>query len=424
MEEKRDAERLGSEATVSRRYVATLAAIAVVLLAVGLLARRWLETPRAASAAPPSQASALQQLSMSGQLRRTATFVAERAAESGAFITFVPATGATGIRWRNDTLVTTDRTHVVRALVSASADSGQGVVRIAPDTVRRDWLLVVARDSSGHLLSTSTLAGGRTTTSCGGRMLERYVLGAPLDERLAGAGIFNVDGELLGMAVWCGERVVAIPAREITPLLAPERPPMSIESPLGFTVASGDSVTRRFVGSDSAVLVVGVQRGSVADAAGIRAGDRLVEVNGRSAGSVEARTALAGPAIDSVSVLRRRGNALVRTTLNVARTAAAPPPRDAYGISLTGSAPAPGVPIDRVEAGSLGARAGLRAGDRLLRVNDLPVSSVAVAQRLLGTSARADSAPVILLVIERDGVERGLLLAPGDTTPANGGGRR
>ena len=416
-------ERENGAAAVSRRYVATLAAIAAVVLAVGLIAREWLETPSAVSAAPPSQATALQQLSMSGQLRRTATFVGERAAESGAFVAFVPATGAAGIRWRGDTLLTTDREHVVRALVDATADSTQGVVRIAPDTVRRDWMLVVGRDSLGHVLSTSTLAGGRTATTCADRSVERYVLGSPLDERLAGAALFNVDGELLGMAVWCGERVVAVPAGELTRLLAADERIAPIESPLGFTLAAADSATRQFVGSDSAALVTAVRRGSIADAAGLRVGDRLVAVNGSALSANDVRASIAATTIDSVSVLRPRGNAFARTTLAMARAQPSGSPRDAYGIALRTSAPS-GVPIASVEPGSPGARAGLRAGDLLLRVNDVPVSSVSEAQRLLGAAANADSTRGMLVVIERDGVERGLLLAARDVTPAQAGARR
>ena len=39
--------------------------------------------------APPSQATAMQQLSMEGQMRRTATFVAERVAATAPSVTYV-----------------------------------------------------------------------------------------------------------------------------------------------------------------------------------------------------------------------------------------------------------------------------------------------------------------------------------------------
>jgi len=207
--------------SVDRRYVATLAGIAVVLLVVGLFTRRWLEpTETPSTVAPPSQATAMQQLSMEGQLRRTATFLAERVAVVTPYVAYVPASGSSGVRWTRDTVLTSDSASVVRAVVASTSDSTLRLATVGPDSVRRDWLLIVARDSADHVLSTTSLAGGRSSVSCGGRSVETYVLGAPLDERFAGGGIFNVSGELLGMAAWCGGRVRAVPALELRRLLA------------------------------------------------------------------------------------------------------------------------------------------------------------------------------------------------------------
>ncbi|HKP14734.1 MAG TPA: hypothetical protein VJT85_01655 [Gemmatimonadaceae bacterium] len=208
-------------AAVNRRYVATLAGIAVVLLIIGLFTRRWLEpTKTPNTAAPPSQATAMQQLSMEGQLRRTASFLNERVTEMTPLVVFVPAFGSSGVRWTRDTLLTSDSTSIVRVVVASTPDSTLRVATIAPDSVRRDWLLIVARDSADRVLSTTSLAGGRSSVDCGGVSVETYVLGAPLDERFAGGGIFNVSGEMLGMAAWCGGRVRAVPALELRRLLA------------------------------------------------------------------------------------------------------------------------------------------------------------------------------------------------------------
>lgn len=205
---------------VNRRYVATLAGIAVILLLGGLLARSWLtptETP--STAAPPSQATAMQQLSMEGQMRRTATFVAERVAATAPSVMYMPVSGASGVRWNRDTVLTADSATIVRAVIVLASDPALRLPTIAPDSVRRDWLLIVARDSANHVLSTTGLAGGRSSIDCGGRSVETYVLGAPLDERFAGGGIFNVAGEMLGMAAWCGGRLRALPVSELRRLL-------------------------------------------------------------------------------------------------------------------------------------------------------------------------------------------------------------
>jgi S1-C subfamily serine protease len=80
-------------------------------------------------------------------------------------------------------------------------------------------------------------------------------------------------------------------------------------------------------------------------------------------------------------------------------------------LGLTLDAPAgPGVGVAAVRPGSAGADAGLRPGDRLLRVGDAAVTSAAAAARAL---AAADTAPAFL-VFQRGAVVRGAL------TPARG----
>jgi hypothetical protein len=103
---------------VNRRYVAMLAGIAVILLLGGLFTRSWLaptETP--STVPPPSQATAMQQLSMEGQMRRTATFVVERVAATAPSVTYVAASRASGVRWNRDTVLAADSATIVRALV-------------------------------------------------------------------------------------------------------------------------------------------------------------------------------------------------------------------------------------------------------------------------------------------------------------------
>ncbi|HEX5386127.1 MAG TPA: PDZ domain-containing protein [Gemmatimonadales bacterium] len=85
------------------------------------------------------------------------------------------------------------------------------------------------------------------------------------------------------------------------------------------------------------------------------------------------------------------------------------------GAAASGLAPEPlgltlarGVPLLAVSPGSAAARAGLRAGDRLLEVDGRAVRAESDVASLLRRAARRP----VLLVYERDGVLRGAPFGP------------
>ena len=401
---------------MSRRYVATLAVLAALILSSGLVVRRLLEPDDAPAIAPPSQAAPLQQLAQGGLMRRTAAYVAERVAAVAVHVEFVSDAGVAGVRWRPDSVLTADRVRVVRALASAR-DTLHPALAFASDTVRRDWLVIVGRDAAGRVLSATQLAGGRATVRCGTQSVETVVTGARLDDQLAGAGIFTLDGELLGMATWCDERLVIVRLRELQRILGTSEAPTVAESSAGFSVAVGDSLARRLVGNDTGLLVTAVRRGSPADVMGMRVGDLLVSVNGRAPSVDSARHVLGTARVDSVVVGRRREGRWVATPLAVTSTPAADGATGPFGLSTLPLAKA-GVPVTFVAPGSVAERAGLRVGDQLLRVADDAVSTPESAARLLTAAVRADSTSPVLIAFERDGVERGVLLRPSAGSPS------
>jgi len=409
---------------VSRRYLAALAVAACVVLGIGLLVRNVLlrdSTP--APAAPPSQAAVLQQLSREGQLRRMSAYVAERVAAAAEFVTYVPSADAAGVRWAGDTVVTTGAERTVVAVPVPAGDTLRGTATLATDSVRRDWVLVVGRRADGQIVSTAGLAGGRVTSQCAGHDVEEYVLGAPLSDALAGAGLFNLEGEVLGLVVRCGSRLVALPAPDVTRLLAGGSGPAdALGTRFGLAIAPPVGSTRAYVGSDSGLLVTVVRRGGPADAAGLRVGDVIVAVNGRAVGGVaDARALSAGAPADTHTVTRRRGRATATVRLTASPPGSAAPAADggagSFGIDVA-PPPARGVAITAVRPGSIADLAGLQPGDRLLRLGGTPVTSAAEAERLLAAAAAAASPA--LVVFERDSVERGALLPPRPRAAAGG----
>ena len=397
---------------VSRRYVGSLAVVAVLVLTGGLLLRsRLYSTP--IETAPPSEASTLRQLSQEAQLRRTAAYVAGQVEAMGANVQYVPATGASGLWWTPDTLLSSSRTRsivpITRAELSAEGgepvDSARRGIVVAPDSTDVGWIVLAGRDSGGAVISAQFLASGRATTTCDGARVQRYVLGAPLDGSLAGAGVFRLDGSVLGLAAWCDGTLVAVPVHEVRRLLAERRGP-ALESGLGFTVAPASPLVRSFVGSDTALLVTFVRAGSVADDAGLEAGDVVVAVDGRAATAATERLAAPATPIDSLVLVRRRERGVATVIISSAADSAR---GQSFGVELATSAASRGVPVARIRSGSPAARAGLRTGDRLVRVGSTDVASAAAAERLLAT-AGGDPRPTLVVVAREDG-EHALLVA-------------
>ena len=397
---------------MSRKYLASLAFAAVVVLAVGVLLRNRLLRAEAPTPAPPSEASALQQLSQEGQLRRLSDFISERVTAVAPLVTYVPEAGAAGIRWgQGDTLVTTLPGKPVAVVRASVRDSVRRQPTLAADSARREWVLVVGRTPSGAVVSSAGMLGGTTLARCGDRQLTEYVISAVLHDGFAGAGLFDLAGRTLGMIVRCGGRPVAIPTREVARVLADTGSvPTRVWDLYGLGFAPLDDWARDYFDSDSGMLVTAVQRGGRADAAGLRPGDMLLALDERPLAEPQDLAPLGDPSSESHRITRRRGTAVARVDLARAsgdQRAPADSTRAAdIGIQVVEPLAPEGVAIGTVRAGSPAAAAGLRAGDRLLRFGNRDVSSPAAARRLLGQTRDGPA----FIVFERDSVLRGVLL--------------
>lgn len=394
--------------------MAVLAVAAVLVLTAGLLVRRALEHEDAPSvAAPPSEAAAMQQLSQEGALRRMSELVARRVADVAPLVTYVPDADAAGVRWRDDVIVTTLPRQPVVARPRPSTDSLRAAPRLAADSGTAGWVLAVARRGDGRVISTAGLVGGRVPTRCGDREVEELVLGVPLHEALAGAGLFSLDGELLGLVVRCPGRVAALPVDEVARQLvdsvsiAPR-----VRDAFGLAATLLDAPARAYFGADSGLLVTETVVGGAAAAAGLRPGDVLLAIDGTSLRRPEDLRLLEAHADTSGAlVTRRRGGATAAVRLVRRPAGPADPALADVGIALAPATPARGIAVGAVAGGSAADAAGLRAGDRLLRVGDVAVRTPVEVRRLLTAVGSPGAAPRFV-VFERDSVERGVLLVP------------
>lgn len=209
------------DSTLSRKYLGVLSIAAVAIIAVGLVTRDALMGPNAPQSAPPSEASALQRFSEENQLRGISTYISGRVTAVGPMVVRVPTRDASGLRWgARDTIITTSPERPVFIVEPVVPDTVRTRFAVAEDSLRRDWLLVVARDPGERLISWYGIHGGRSFGRCGARVVEKLMLGLPLTREFSGAGIFDLDGRVRGMIVDCGSELAAIPEPELRRLLA------------------------------------------------------------------------------------------------------------------------------------------------------------------------------------------------------------
>lgn len=396
---------------MSHRRLASLAVAASLVLLLGLYVRNRLERAnQSAPAAPRSEASALQQLSHEGLLRRASSFVSERASDVARYVVYVPRSAASGVRWRADTVLSAGLHRAIDVSTTASADSGMPNVRQVGDSIRNDWVLVVGRSRSGAVLSLAGAVGGRVRARCDSSEVDELLVNVPLQDHLAGAGVFDIDGALVGIVLRCGQRLAAIPARQITALLSQRDSSASRTEALGASLVPLDSVARAYFGTDGGALVSAVRSGSVAQTVGLRPGDILLSIDGAPiTAPLDASRAIASRPDTTHRVLRLRGRA--RAVLNVrasdsARGAGAEQIARGLGMEWTAQPHARGVTVARVQPGSAVHAAGLRAGDRLTRIGWTDVGSRGHAERLLRT---APAGP-IFIAFDRDSIEYGALV--------------
>jgi S1-C subfamily serine protease len=395
---------------ISRR-LASLAVFASLVLLVGLYVRARLERAnQAAPDAPPSEASPLQQLSHEGLLRRASSFVQKRASESARFVVYVPRTGASGIRWRADTVLSAGRHRPLDVSADAAADSGAPTIRQLSDSTRGEWVLVVGRARSGTVLSLAGSVGGRVRARCDVRDVDELLLNVPLTEALAGAAVFDIEGALVGIVIRCGERLAAVPVRQIAALLAEDDSAKTDVVVLGASLAPLDTTARAYFGVDTGALVSAVRWGTLADSLGLRAGDVLLSIDGAPiATPLDAARALTSRGDTTHQIVRLRGRTRSVISLlgaDTVRGTSADPITLALGIGLP-SAPRPdGVAVVGIAPGSAAYAAGLRTGDKLTRIGTADVTSRSDVDRLF----RAAPAGPIFITFDRDSVEYGALL--------------
>ena len=395
----------------SPRYTALLALVAVTVLGLGYVIRPEPRTEVVVGSPSPAEVRRLQRLALRRSIESLPEYVALTARDVARFVVRVGADGHTGIVWATDFVVSTPlgwRPSAATTVITAQGDllpasatiSGphlplaglqapisQG---LSPAPRRTEliqpseWLLAVWRDGA-NLGYAPAHASGAVRSRCGDLLVREVTSTLALAPPMVGGGLFDLDGRLTALILPCGERLAALTTGSIdTLLMRGQLVESRLLARLGLGVGALDEVERAHFAVSGGVIVREVWTGYPAIANGLRAGDVIVSLDGAPVATTGDLEDLLSPTFDAPRLLEvARGGE--RLEVEIAPPASVAPEEDevlpyrGLGLGTT----APGLEIRSVAPESPAARAGIRSGDRLLRVDHEPPRDEASLRRLL-----------------------------------------
>jgi hypothetical protein len=406
--EPENRQHLGTKLTP--RYLATLVIGAILILAVGSALRP--RKPASEAVPPPSQTEVrrLQRLAERQSLETMTSHFAGIAADVAPHLVQLGRESATGIAWSGDLVVAAGRYQPAAPLSTVTTAGGDQLAasRVAggpdlplaafevagrldpvtrsdggtPELSSGEWLVAVWRRGASHAFAPGTYFE-TSPVRCGGLLAREVESSLDLARSMAGAGLFDLDGTLVAVVLPCDGRYAALSPESVTLALVQGR---SVEGRLraayGLSVLPLDAAVRRHLGAGSGVLVSELFRDYAAERAGLRPGDVIVGADSRPVVTPEDLQPLLAPTEQAGVVLtvsragKRREVRLHRTLAGTASSSPGP-----AGLGLAASPE--GFAIGVVHEGSAAAEAGIRPGDRLLRVNFAAPRTAAEARRAL-----------------------------------------
>ena len=268
--------------SVSRKYILVLAALAMLILVVGALFR-----PKKITAAQPSpsETASLQARVRWEELGETAAFFAHRAQAFGRSVVYNQEQASSAVAWEKPGQVLTTGAQITSATswpVSVKTiDAGTPPIARPTEQAAGRWVLIVGRTVEGQLLWSPAVYGGTKRSTCEGEGFTELISNARIDRGFSGAGVFDLDCQLVGIVAPCGADLPVISVASVQPLLkAFHTPERRIRAAYGFEVEELDADGRRFFSVDAGLLVTELERGGLAERAGLKAGDVIIGAGG------------------------------------------------------------------------------------------------------------------------------------------------
>jgi hypothetical protein len=234
-----------------------------------------------------------------------------------------------------------------------------------------------------------------TQTACGPAAVKELVSTLPLSEGMIGGGVFDLDSALLAVILPCDSRIVAIDVASIEPMIV--RASSIQEGVLvrhGLLIDPLTEVDRRYFQDRNGLLVREVWE-TREETAAVRVGDLVVSLNGNAVASLDDLRSLATAPAGPFELGVQRGADTRTVVVDAGPTPGAAAAEDT-GVGLEFVAASRGFQIDTVLPNGRMARAGVQAGDRVLRLNGVEPKTVQRAERAI-----ASAQGPMLLEVER-----------------------
>ena len=434
--------------STDRKHVLLLAIAAGLILILGIWARPKKSNDQSSQTiTSPAELIRLERLTQRRAVQNMAAFFSDVAANAARHLVYLTDAGSSGICWDTEgtlisavsesgfpsasrvrtsrqeeigdeaqaqTVVVSPINPVVSLRVIASPVF-QPVNVASPDLlVPGDWLIAIARLPNGRYSFAPGIYGGLASSSCGEFQFPEITWSISLSDGMLGGGLFDLDGNLVGMVIQCGDRYAAMAADRIGAAIQEAH---SLDSQLleryGFRVGRGAGGSNEGSSGPAATTSGGVQvtevwTGDVADRAGMLPGDFIVSLDGRDVGNADDLLPLVLPvARELIEIGVRRGSGSRSFELS-ARGRPGTSAEDANSGGLAFEA-ANGFIIESVAADSPAENAGLQPGDRVLLVNGRTARNVAALRQAL--ARRGEQA--VLVIAERDKRKRLFVLEGG-----------
>lgn len=411
--------------------MAILAAVSSVILIGGWWARPR-EVPQAPAPVPTE--TELEQLARRAE-RRTLDdmkqFFAGVAREAGSSIVSIPSAATSGIAWDTSRVVTAAH-HLawnggaVR-LIAATEIQAEPVtwgpnLPLSVLTIRRDaaaliparrsevmpatgdWIVAVWRTGTAPAYGVGNFRQASPIT-CGDVLVQEFISSLSLTTTMMGGSVFDLNGGLLAVILPCQERLAAVAATSIDAILQRSTSPgQQLEARYGLTVGLMSPEEQEYFKSTEGLLVRTVWTDYPADEAGIWPGDIVTAVKGQVVTTVSDLISGLGAADATREVTVQRGRK--RLTIALAARGDATALGRSSGGGLVLETPPTTYPIKSVLPGSRAADAGLKPGDRLIRIDQAQPRGVAQVER----GINADQPRPTWLELIRDRRRVGLLL--------------